>query len=229
MSEVETSPPTDAPVLYSFRRCPYAMRARMALRISGQRVRLREVVLRDKPAHMLALSPKGTVPVLWQTNGDVLEESLDIMQWALAQGDPAGWLPRDGSARSEADALITQNDGDFKTHLDRYKYANRYEDVDPLAHRREAEAFLQILEERLRDAEALVAGRWGYADAAILPFVRQFANADRAWFDAAPYPQLQAWLAKGLADPVFCGVMPKYAPWASGDPPVYFPADTPVA
>jgi len=133
---------TGQPVLYSFRRCPYAMRARMALLISGQKVELREVVLRDKPEAMLHQSSKGTVPVLVQTDGQVLDESLDVIYWALDQSDPEGWLTH----KPAAQPLIAQSDAEFKYHLDRYKYPNRYDDVDPDYHRAEGLKFLQKLD-----------------------------------------------------------------------------------
>ena len=146
--------------------------------------RLREVVLRDKPQEMLDISPKGTVPVLQRNDGAVLDESLDIMRWALEEHDPEGWLAPALGTLSEVDELIAMNDGDFKHHLDRYKYANRYDGADPEVHRRGAEIFLSQLETRLQSQDALFGARWCLADAAIGPFVRQFANADRAWFDA---------------------------------------------
>lgn len=195
------------PVLYSFRRCPYAMRARMALSVSGAAYEHREVVLRDKPAEMLEASPKGTVPVLVAPDGAVLEESLDIMRWALGESDPEGWLTRTD------EALLAANDGPFKHHLDRYKYATRYEDVDPEEHRAAAFAILQTLEERLRQSAFLCGDQRGFADIAIFPFIRQFANADRAWFDAQDLPNLQAWLEGLVTSELFHGVMRKHPQW----------------
>ncbi|HAN88548.1 MAG TPA: glutathione S-transferase, partial [Erythrobacter sp.] len=165
------------PVLYSFRRCPYAMRARMALRIGGASYEHREVVLRDKPAEMLEVSPKGTVPVLVAGPAEVIEESRDIMRWALVRSDPEGWLERDDPE------LIETNDGPFKHHLDRYKYATRYDDVDPAQHRTAALDILRRLDERLSQSAYLRGETRGFADIAIFPFIRQFANTDRDWFD----------------------------------------------
>jgi UPF0176 protein len=213
------------PVLYSFRRCPYAIRARMALLAAGQAVELREVVLRDKPAHMLELSPKGTVPVLWLPDGTVIEESLDVMRWALSQADPQGWLPSAPDQLAAALALISRNDDELKFHLDRYKYASRYEGADAAAHREAACRFLGDLEAILLDAPFLSGARRGLTDAAILPFVRQLANVDRQWFDQAPYPSLQAWLGRELAAAPFTGVMKKHRQWHPGDAGVRFPAD----
>lgn len=194
-------------VLYSFRRCPYAMRARMALRVSGATFEHREVVLRDKPAEMLAVSPKGTVPVLVTTAGHVLEESLDIMRWALAQSDPEAWLEREDAA------LLETIDGPFKHHLDRYKYATRYEGVDPEEHRSAALDILGRLEARLEASAFLCGTQRGFADVATFPFVRQFANADREWFEAQPLPRLRHWLDGLVNSQLFTEVMHKHPRW----------------
>jgi len=194
-------------LLYSFRRCPYAMRARLALRYSGVCVRIIEVSLKAKPAEMLALSPKGTVPVL-SVNGEVIDESLAIMQWALAQHDPDNWrLQGDPSVL----ALIDENDQGFKYHLDRYKYAERYPEYPMEHYRAEGEVFLQKLEGLLEDRAYLLAHHPSLADMAMAPFVRQFAHVDRDWFARAPYPRLQRWLEAFLQSPLFIGVMAKTA------------------
>ncbi|MCP5395906.1 MAG: glutathione S-transferase [Sphingomonadaceae bacterium] len=195
------------PLLYSFRRCPYAMRARLALRISGTTVEHREVVLRDKPPEMLEVSPKGTVPVLVLPDGMVLEESLDIMRWALARNDPEDWLER------QDEALLAANDGPFKHHLDRYKYSTRYANVDALEHRAACSKLLMVLEERLSATRYLCGEQRGFADAAIFPFVRQFAHSDRAWFDAQPWPHLRAWLEGWKTSELFEAVMEKHERW----------------
>ncbi|WP_426135194.1 glutathione S-transferase [Pseudomonas sp. PWP3-1b2] len=192
-------------LLYSFRRCPYAMRARLALRYSGVAVRIVEVSLRAKPAEMLALSPKGTVPVL-SVGGVVIEESLEIMQWALAQHDPEGWLLQGAPAVL---ALIAENDQGFKYHLNRYKYAERYPEQPMEAYRAEGEVFLQKLEGLLAQRDYLLAEHVSMADVALAPFVRQFAHVDREWFAEAPYPRLQAWLQRFLESPLFIAVMAK--------------------
>lgn len=201
-------------ILYSFRRCPYAMRARMALIISGQQVELREVVLRDKPASMLALSPKGTVPVLALPGGDVIDESLDIMRWALRLDDPEGWLDGDDAA------LIAANDEPFKQHLDRYKYATRH-GSDPLEHRAAGMAWLGELETRLERSAFLCGERRMLADIAIFPFVRQFAAADQAWFDAQPLPRVQAWLRALIGSELFDRAMTRRAAWQPDDAAVF--------
>ena len=198
-------------ILYSFRRCPYAMRARMALSVSGASYEHREVVLRDKPPEMLEVSPKGTVPVLVVPGAPPLEESLDIMHWALGQNDPEGWLDRNDQF------LIETNDGPFKHHLDRYKYATRYDDVDPEEHRAAAFDILKQLDERLASTAYLCGARRGLADIAIFPFIRQFANADRAWFDALDLPALQKWLEGLLVSDLFAGVMQKHPQWKPAD------------
>ncbi|GAA4769001.1 glutathione S-transferase [Stakelama sediminis] len=206
---------TDArlPVLYSFRRCPYAMRARLALAISGTQCELREVKLSAKPEAMLAASPKGTVPVLVLPEGQVLEESLDIMRRALSRHDPEGWLERD-----DAD-LIAANDGPFKQDLDRYKYPDRH-GSDALEHRQRAVGFLRRLDERLAGQGQLCGTERGLADAAIFPFIRQFAAVDRDWFDAGDWPHLRDWLAEHLASPLFADIMIRVPPWNAQERPV---------
>lgn len=197
------------PLLFSYRRCPYAIRARLALWQAGLAVQVQEVSLRDKPAELLRLSPKGTVPVLCLPDGMVLEQSLDIMRWALAQHDPDGWLQ---AAPLEAMlALIAQNDGPFKQLLDRYKYAERHPERTAIEWRDEAvRAHLADLEARLHHQPCLFGHNWSLADMALLPFVRQFAQVDRVWFDATPaLPALRAWLQRGLDLPLFAAVMAK--------------------
>ena len=207
-----------APILYSFRRCPYAMRARMALMASGQAVRLREVVLRDKPVEMLEASPKGTVPVLVLEDGTVIDESIDVMKWALEQNDPDNWLSADG------EALIAEADGPFKKALDRYKYPNRYENegVDRLEQRAKGREFLAKLDGILETQTYLLGETITKADIAIFPFVRQFANTDRDWFDAQSLPHLQRWLTGHLESDLFLSVMKKYPQWKTGDEEVVF-------
>ena len=214
---------SNLPILYSFRRCPYAMRARMSILSAGLRCELREVVLRDKPAAMTDISPKATVPVLQLPDGAVIDESLDIMRWALSQHDPEGWLNRDNVPFDEALALIEQTETDFKPHLDRYKYTNRYPGERMEDHRAACADFIAQIEERLAATPYLFGERPCIADMAIFPFVRQFANTDRDWFDASPYPQTQAWLAKLCSGSLFDITMKKYPQWQSGDEVVFFP------
>ena len=198
------------PVLYSFRRCPYAIRARLALAISETPCALREVHLARKPAAMLAASPKGTVPVLVLADGTVIDESVLIMRWALARNDPEGWLERD-----DAD-LIERNDGRFKHDLDRYKYPDRF-GSDAAAYRERGLEFLSVLDVRLSASGQLRGAKRGMADAAIMPFVRQFAAVDPDWFAAQPLSHLKTWLAGHRESPLFAAIMERVAPWSQGD------------
>jgi glutathione S-transferase len=211
------------PILYSFRRCPYAMRARLAIRYSNMQVALREVILRNKPASMLEYSPKGEVPVLVLSDGTVLEESLDIIYWALAHHDPEHWLPDAEDLRQQALALIEENDTRFKHNLDRYKYPGRYPDEQGPDYRAEGEVFLRTLEQQLNQHRYLLGEHITIADIAIMPFIRQFAYTDKDWFDQAPYPCLQQWLATFLESELFLSVMKKYPAWQPGDDVVLFP------
>ena len=196
-------------LLFSFRRCPYAMRARMALRYSGVALRIVEVSLKAKPAEMLALSPKGTVPVLC-VGSQVIDESLAIMHWALAQNDPEDWLlEADPAAQRLMAQLIGENDQAFKVHLNRYKYAERYPEQPMEHYRAEGEVFLRQLEGLLTQRDYLLADHLSLADVALMPFIRQFAHVDREWFATTPYPRLQQWLQRFLAAPLFTAVMAK--------------------
>ena len=196
------------PILYSFRRCPYAMRARMSIVREGYEVELREVVLRDRPDHMMEISPKGTVPVLLLADGTVIEESLEIMQhlldWDLTE-EEAHWVER--------------NDDEFKFHLDRYKYPNRYENVDEVEQRTLASAYLTDLDVRLGEGPVFA----DQLNDALFPFVRQFANHDRDWFDAQPWANVHAWLAGHLESAEFKRCMKKEKQWFEGNAMVYFP------
>ncbi len=204
-----------APVLWSFRRCPYAIRARLAIQSSGVRVDLREILLREKPSEFLAASPSGTVPCLVTDQG-VIDESLEIMAWALHQRDPEGWLdmPQGGVD------WIARCDGPFKQALDRVKYASRYPDQNPETHLATACAFLGDLDAQL---DGWLFARPTLADMAVLPFIRQFAFIDKAWFDAQPWPKVQDWLARFLTSEGLALVMPKYPRWEEGKPGQPFP------
>ncbi len=209
------------PILYSFRRCPYAIRARMAMQYANTPVELREIVFRDKPEQMLAASPKGTVPTMILPNAVVLDESEQVMRWALAQHDPEHWLKTpDEPVIAE---LINANDGSFKTHLDHYKYADRHPEFSRETYRQRGEVFLVRLEQRLRTSPYLLGPDITFADVAIFPFIRQFAYVDKSWFDQAPYPQLQRWLQEFLASDLFTAVMLKYPVWKTGDDVTVFP------
>ncbi|WP_370336283.1 glutathione S-transferase [Parvularcula marina] len=208
------------PVLYSFRRCPYAMRARMALCLMGHKVRLREILLKDKPEEMLAASPKGTVPVLVLPDGEVIDESLAVMEWAVRTGD-GPLVPLTDEMR----ALIAENDGPFKHHLDRYKYATRYEDTDAEEHRAAGAAFIMGLNERLTGGGQLFGAEPSFADYAIFPFIRQFRIAEMHWFDAQDWPHLHGWLAGHMASPLFTTIMQKFPLWKETGEEVMFGGD----
>lgn len=194
------------PILYSYRRCPYAMRARMALKYAGVTFEIREIALRDKPQSMLNVSPKATVPVLVLQDGTVLEESLDIMHWALQQQDMNHWLGADSELTQE---LITENDGSFKQALDKYKYAIRFPEQSAETYRALGEVFLQKLESLLSQSKFLLADQISLADIAIFPFIRQFASVDAAWFETAPYTKLQTWLKSLVESELFLSIMEK--------------------
>ncbi|WP_201512767.1 glutathione S-transferase [Psychrobacter alimentarius] len=209
--------------LYSFRRCPYAMRARLGLLFAELSVELREITLKNKPTQMLAISPKGTVPVLQLIDGTVIEESREIMMWALEQNDPQGLL--DTTVLSQAEALIAQNDNGFKYWLDRYKYADRHTEMTQTEYRQRGEVFLQVLEARLTKSRYLLGDSVTVADIGIMPFVRQFAHVDRDTFYDLPYPKLQQWLQDWLAHPLFLQAMVKFQPWQEEDEAVIFPSN----
>ena len=204
--------PPEQPVLYSFRRCPYAMRARLALHFANQAVEHREVVLKDIPQQMIDISPKATVPVMQLPDGTVIDESLDIALWALEQQDPSNLL---GSLAQLSDmlSLINDNDNDFKGWLDQYKYADRYPEQTPEYYREQGEVFLKKLENRLSHHPFLFGIEMRLADIAIMPFVRQFAHVDKKWFEAADYPFLQIWLQAWLESDDFQKIMFKYLKW----------------
>ena len=212
---------TELPILYSFRRCPYAMRARMALVASGAVVEPREVLLKDKPPELVAASPKATVPVLVLSDGRVVEESLDVMQWALVQSDPLGWL--EGNALDSD--WISECDSDFKHWLDRYKYAERYPEHTADQYRNNAEVFIQKLEDRLSVSDWMGGEAAHAVDVALFPFIRQFAGVDPSWWQSAPYPSVRRWLENWLNSALFSAIMAKYPRWESGRAGERFPPD----
>lgn len=205
------------PLLYSFRRCPYAIRARLALLASDTACIIREVKLSAKPADMLAASAKATVPVLVLPDGGVIDESLEIMRWALSRADPAGWLD------NRDDQLIAANDGPFKHHLDRAKYPDRHgSDAD--THCAACLDLLHPLEQRLARTPYLCGQAMGMTDAAILPFIRQFASINRESFNAHPLPHIRRWLDALVASDLFAAAMVRLSPWRTGDADLYFPS-----
>lgn len=211
------------PVLYSFRRCPYAMRARLALQISGTQCELREVVLRDKPNEMLEASPKGTVPVLIEPDGTVIDESLEVMLWALNKSDPENWLQAQQEDLEVMLSGVEDFDEHFKPQLDRYKYPNRFDLDDPIPARNAAVEYLRENLASLEKQTYLYGETASLADMALVPFVRQFANTDREWFDSHAPQGLQRWLRHILDSALFGAIMLKYPQWQSPDIGVLFP------
>ena len=192
------------------------MRARLALAVSGQTCELREVVLGHKPAELLQVSPKGTVPVWVGVDGGVIEESLDIMLWALKRHDPLNWLPGEGTM-APAMQWINRCDTEFKPQLDRYKYPNRFGLSEGCGARDQAAQFLTELNQRLTSQSSLTGSAFGLVDAALAPFVRQFAHTHPAWFASQPWPVLQVWLAAFEGSSLLASIMGKYPAWALGD------------
>ena len=211
--------------LYSFRRCPYAMRARLActLFLPPQSLELREVVLKNKPPELLAISPKATVPVLQLMDLILIDESRDIMLWALEQAAEeckTQYLPL--HLQLDIDELIDENDGAFKWALDHYKYADRYDESEE-HYRALGQVFLAKLEQRLEKNRYLFSDEISLADIATFPFIRQFAHVNKTWFEQSPYPKLIQWLNKLLESELFNSIMEKYKPWLAGNDIVYFP------
>lgn len=209
---------TDHPILYSFRRCPFAIRARMTLFACNITCELREVVLRDKPQEMITISPKATVPVLELSSGEVIDESQDIINWAVTENDPNGW----SRYLDEMNALIEINDTLFKIHLDKYKYASRSPELSMEEHRSNGEFFLKQLDDILSQKKFLSEDIQTVTDLAIFPFIRQFAFVDKNVFDGLPFPFLQNWLERNLQSPLFNSVMNKYTQWQDGDEKIFF-------
>jgi glutathione S-transferase len=193
----------------------------MALAASGAEVMLREVLLKDKPPELVEASPKATVPVLVLSDDRVIEESLDVMRWALEQNDPLSWL--DG-ASLDSD-WIRECDGDFKHWLDRYKYAERYPEHAAEDYRKNAERFIQKLEDQLSVSVWVGGDAANAIDVALFPFIRQFAGVDPSWWQQAPYPSVRKWLENWLNSALFSAIMTKYPRWQFGQPGERFPCD----
>jgi glutathione S-transferase len=181
------------------------MRARMALVVANIQCEVYDIDFKNKPDHMLEISPKGTVPVLQTIKGIVIDESLDIVFWALNQSDPEGYL------HDSADSLISENDGSFKKALDRYKYPNRFPDEDCSNARHQAQDYLDKLDDILKTNNNLLGDQKSLADICIFPFIRQCANVDRKWFDSLPYLNLQNWLQRHVESQLFQHVFQKQA------------------
>ena len=212
------------PILYSFRRCPYAMRARLALDATGFAVELREVILRDKPEEMLEASPKGTVPVLILQDGSILEESRDIMEWALQTSDREGWMNFPDEIIQQMSELVDESDGPFKAALDAYKYGSRDDTIDTSVERGIGADFMMKLDAMLEGQLYLYGDKFSFSDGAILPFVRQFAHVDKEWFWSQEWPNVIVWLESFLESERFKSIMRKYPQWKTGDEGIAFGA-----
>ena len=204
------------PILYSFRRCPFAIRARFALVYSEIPLEHREVKLNNLPEAMLIISPKATVPVLQLSDGSVLEESLEIIDWSLSIRDPHGWLDYNDQA------LVRENDESFKPLLDKYKYADRYPELPQSEHLSNCLPFLTKLEHLLQNSTYLSGDRQGRTDVAIMPFIRQFAGVEPGWFSQGEFSSTRHWLNSLVESELFKKVMQKHPVWQPGDEPVYF-------
>jgi len=191
------------------------MRARMAIYTSQQKCEIREVLLKDKPPSMLGYSSKGTVPVLVLQSGNVIDESLDVIDWALDINDPYNWKRSKDSKKTKE--LIEINDGDFKFHLDRYKYSKRYENEDPNFHREKCLTFIKMINKELEKSIYIYDNEISYIDISLLPFIRQFRIADNEWFDELPYENVKSWLSKFLDSSLLNSIMKKYDLWKEGD------------
>jgi len=226
------------PILYSLQHCPYAMRARMGILLADQCVRLRAIVLKNKPKEMLKVSPKGTVPVLvienestfnnaLEENGikdyKVIEESLDVMLWALTKNDPRNLLlNHQPTMLAEMLSFISHFDCEFKSNLEKYKSAKRYHDDDKLSHREACIKDISQLEQKLSQHQYLMGDQLSLVDYAILPFIRQFTRVERKWYLSSPYPKLQLWLKSHIESPLYSKVMAKHPLWSENNEDVIF-------
>jgi glutathione S-transferase len=222
-SNKNTNDTSTLPIIYSLRNCPYAMRARIAIFKSKQIVLLRDLVLSNKPAEMIAVSPKGTVPVLVLANGTVIEESLEVMLWALQQTDPDDLLHghKEGALAAML-SLIHEFDNDFKTSLEAYKCAKRYQEDNVAQCRVVCQQYIEQLEQRLTEHTFLMSDRESLADIALVPFIRQFARVERQWYLQSPYPMVRRWLNSYLQSPVFTKVMAKHPLWLDNQQDILF-------
>lgn len=209
------------PVLYSFRRCPYCMRAHMALKNSGLKIELREVVLKDMPDELLTISAKATVPVLVLPDDRIIDESWDILKWALEKNDPGNWLGENNQFLPGAEMLVETNDFSFKNDLDHYKYADRFPEHSEKDYRDACEEFIEELEEMLSENSYLLRDQISIADIAVFPFIRQFSLVDKNWFDRSGYQNVQRWLEKLITTELFQDVFQKHDVWEEGAATVY--------
>lgn len=208
-------------IFYSFRRCPYCMRAHMGLKISGVKIELREVELKQMPAEILTITGKATVPVLILNDNNVIDESWDVLKWALLKNDPDNWLGDNQKFVMQAEMLVETNDFSFKNDLDHYKYADRYPEHSVLYYRQVCEDFIEELEQMLSAHSYLLANQISIADIAIFPFIRQFSLVDKNWFEQSNYTHVRTWLNALINSPLFQKVFQKHALWQPGNKPVY--------
>ena len=209
------------PILYTFRRCPYAMRARLAIQASRIIVEIREVKLQNKPIELLHLSPKGTVPVLQVSNEHLIEESIDIMEWALEINDPFNWLPNDFHIKNQMNCFLKKLDKEFKVNLDKYKYTNKFERQNPIHYRDKNLIVLTELNHKLETSKGINSEHLSYIDYATFPFIRQFRNVDPIWFDSMKLPFLKIWLYDLMNSDEFSSVMEKFDLWDPMKKPIY--------
>ena len=214
------------PILYTFKRCPYAMRARMALYLSEIVVELREVSLRNKPQSMLEISPKGTVPVLLLDDGTVIDESIEIIKWCINKKKNIFNETLNKQQELFAEHAIKLFDEKFKFHLDRYKYATRYEDVDEILHRESCIEILKNIEKEISNKECFYTNNVNKIDICILPFIRQFRIANPEWFDNYnEFPKVQKWLDNFLKSSLLEEIMVTHKEWKKGNPAIFFPTN----
>lgn len=211
------------PVLYSLRQCPYAMRARLGLLLAKHSVILRDITMNNIPNEMLVASPKGTVPVLVHDDFSVIDESLDIMIWALKENDPKNLLfSHQPNALENMLKIIERNDNEFIDSLNKYKAASRYHDNNKISYRQQCEPFIAYLNKNLAKYEYIMGEHPSLVDYALLPFIRQFSRVERQWYIQSPYPYLKSWLNKHYQDPIFSKAMTKYPPWLDSQEVIIF-------
>jgi glutathione S-transferase len=218
---MKTDTGMNTPVLYSYHRCPYCMRAHMALFNSGIKVELREVDINNMPEEAASISPKATVPILVFNDGTFIDESWDIVKWALAQNDPDNWLGKDNAYLLDAEMLVETNDFSFKEDLDHYKDSDHYPQQRDQDYRQACEEFLLELEDMLSDSQYLLSDAMSLADIGVFPFILQFSQVDKEWFVQSPYPRVQHWLNRIIGSSLFQHIFQKHKIWRPGDSPVY--------
>ena len=209
------------PILYSFRRCPYAMRARLAIKASGIIVEIREVELKNKPKEFLGISPKATVPIVCISSKQIIEESLDIMEWALKINDPLKLLKYEKLNRIEIHNILNKLENEFKQNLDRYKYSSRFDLPNPKLYRDKNLQTLNEFNNLLQNNKGICSSHLSLLDYAVFPFIRQFRNVNSVWFDSLELKFLQTWLYELIDSDEFSSIMKKYEIWNPNQKPIY--------